>query len=174
MHRTNKQMAPQSLIPYERNAKQHSETQVAQIVASIEEFGWTRPVLVDEANIILAGHGAVLAALKLGMDKIPVVVMDGLTEPQKKALCLADNKIAENGSWDWEIIALEMDELKSSDIDFVSIGLDELLGKKKANTKNETIGDDRFLLQLEFETDKELETVYAEMQERKIECRILS
>ena len=101
-----------ALIPYIRNAKQHSDAQVAQIAASITEFGWGAPILVDGQNNVIAGHGRLLAARKLGMTEVPVVPMAHLTDIQRRALILADNKIAENASWDDELLGLELAELK--------------------------------------------------------------
>src|SRR5713101_7662636 len=97
----------EALIPYANNARTHSEAHVAQIAASIREFGWTNPVLVDGDNGIIAGHGRVLAALKLGMTEIPVIELSGMTEAQKRAYVLADNKLALNAGWDEELLALE-------------------------------------------------------------------
>jgi ParB-like chromosome segregation protein Spo0J len=91
-----------ALIPFARNSRTHSDEQVAQIAASIREFGWTNPILVDADNGILAGHGRLLAARKLGMGEVPVISLDGLTEAQKRALVIADNKLALNAGWDME------------------------------------------------------------------------
>ena len=103
-----------ALIPYIRNAKQHSDAQVAQIAASITEFGWGAPILVDGQNNVIAGHGRLLAARKLGMTEVPVVPMAHLTDIQRKALILADNKIGENASWDDELLGLELAELQEA------------------------------------------------------------
>jgi hypothetical protein len=96
------------LIPYARNARTHSPTQVAQLAASIKEWGWTIPVLVDETGGIIAGHGRILAARQLGIDEIPVMVAGGWTDAQKRAYVIADNKLAMNAGWDEEILALEV------------------------------------------------------------------
>ena len=112
------------LIPYARNARTHSDAQVAQIAASIREFGWTNPVLVDGERGIIAGHGRVLAARKLGMDKVPVIELSHLTEAQRKAYILADNKLAMNAGWDDELLALELGELQAEGFDLDLIGFD--------------------------------------------------
>jgi ParB-like chromosome segregation protein Spo0J len=99
------------LIPYARNARTHSDEQVGQIAASIKEWGWTTPVLVDETGGIIAGHGRTLAAQKLGMTEIPVMVAKGWSETKKRAYIIADNKIALNSGWDNEMLALELGEI---------------------------------------------------------------
>ena len=113
------------LIPYARNAKQHSDAHVAQIAASIAEFGWGSPILVDGQNNVIAGHGRLLAARKLGMGEVPVVTMEHLTDIQRKALILADNKIGENASWDDELLGLELAELQDSGFDLALTGFTE-------------------------------------------------
>lgn len=110
------------LIPYARNAKQHSDAQVAQIAASIREFGWGAPILVDGRNNVIAGHGRLLAARKLGLSEVPVVPLTHLTDTQRKALILADNKIGENATWDDELLALELAELQEAGFDLELTG----------------------------------------------------
>lgn len=100
-----------SLKPNPRNARTHSRKQVGQIAASIHEFGWTAPIVVDEGNVIIAGHGRYLAARELGLTQAPVVVLTGLSAAQKRALALADNKIAANAGWDRALLATELGEL---------------------------------------------------------------
>lgn len=100
-----------SLIPYARNARTHSDAQVAQIAASIREFGWTNPILVDDESGVIAGHGRLLAARKLGMDTVPTIRLEGLTKAQRRALVLADNKLAMNAGWNEEMLKLELEEL---------------------------------------------------------------
>ncbi len=114
-----------TLIPYARNAKQHTDAQVAQIAASIREFGWGSPILVDGQNNVIAGHGRLLAARKLGMTEVPVVPMDHLTDIQRRALILADNKIGENASWENELLGLELAGLQASGFDLELTGFSE-------------------------------------------------
>ena len=95
------------LIPYINNSRTHSEEQVNQIVASINEFGFTNPLLIDEKDSIIAGHGRLLASKKLGMEEVPCIVLKGLTEAQKKAYIIADNKMALNAGWDDELLKIE-------------------------------------------------------------------
>jgi len=113
------------LIPSARNARTHSDEQVAQLAASIREFGWTIPVLVDEAGGIIAGHGRILAAHRLGIEDVPIMVAAGWTDAKKRAYMLADNKLTLNGEWDLERLAIEIAELRASDFDISLIGFSE-------------------------------------------------
>jgi DNA modification methylase len=112
------------LIPYARNARTHSESQVALIAGSIREYGFTNPVLVDGENGIIAGHGRVMAARKLGLEQIPVIELAHLTEAQKRAYILADNKLAEQAGWDKALLALELGDLQDLAVDLTSLGFD--------------------------------------------------
>ena len=114
-----------TLIPYARNARTHNETQIAQIAASIREFGWTNPVLVDGENGIIAGHARVEAARMLGQSEVPVIELDGLTKAQKKAYIVADNKLALNAGWNFEFLKFEFEELKELKFDTTLTGFDE-------------------------------------------------
>jgi DNA modification methylase len=116
------------LVPYARNARTHSDAQVAQIAASIHEWGWTVPVLVDEAGGLIAGHGRVLAARKLGIAEVPVMVARGWSEAQKRAYVLADNKLALNAGWDEELLRVELSDLRDlgTDLSLIGFGEDEL------------------------------------------------
>lgn len=116
-----------ALVPYARNARTHSDAQIAQIAGSIKEWGWTVPVLVDEAGVIIAGHGRVLAALRLGLVEVPVMVARGWSEEQKRAYLIADNKLTENGGWDKQLLMAELQGL--GDLQgMVGFSADELLG----------------------------------------------
>lgn len=112
----------EALIPYARNSRTHSDAQVAQIAASIREFGFTNPVLVDEANGIIAGHGRVLAARKLKMADVPAIRLSHLTEAQKRAYVIADNKLALNAGWDIELLRLEINDLRGLEFDVALTG----------------------------------------------------
>jgi len=127
------------LIPYAKNARTHSDEQVAQIAGSIKEFGFNNPVLVDKEGSIIAGHGRVMAARKLGMDKVPVVELQHLTEAQRKAYVLADNRIALNSGWDTSMLSLELQDLKD-DIDLSLLGFDPDELDKLLNPVEETEG----------------------------------
>jgi DNA modification methylase len=115
--------AVDKLIPYAKNARTHSDEQVAQIAGSIKEFGFNNPILVDKGNSVIAGHGRLMAARKLGMDKVPIVELEHLTESQRKAYVLADNRIALNSGWDTSMLSLELQDLKD-DIDLSLLGFD--------------------------------------------------
>jgi len=120
------------LIPYVRNARTHTEEQVAQVAASIIEFGWTNPILVGADGVIIAGHARLLAARKLGMTEVPVIVLDHLSETQRRALVLADNRLALSAGWDEEMLRVELDSLKADSFDLDLVGftdaeLEELL-----------------------------------------------
>lgn len=118
------QVATSSLIPYANNARTHSEQQVAQIAGSIREFGFNNPVLIDENSTIIAGHGRVLAAVKLGLDQVPCIRLSHLNESQRKAYILADNKIALNAGWNNELLKVEFEELQRMGFDIDLIGFD--------------------------------------------------
>jgi len=112
----------EALIPYVNNSRTHSDEQVAQIAASVREFGWTNPILVDGKNGIIAGHGRLAAARKLGLTEVPVIVLDHLSEAQKKALVIADNKLASNAGWDDEMLRLELGDLQEMGFDATIVG----------------------------------------------------
>jgi DNA modification methylase len=116
------------LTPYARNSRTHDERQVAQIQASITEFGFTNPILIDEAGGIIAGHGRVLAATKLRMDRVPCITLAGLTESQKRAYVIADNKLALNAGWDAELLAAELQGLSDENfnLDLLGFSRDEM------------------------------------------------
>ena len=133
------------LTPYPNNARTHSEAQVAQIVSSIREFGWTNPILTDGHNGVVAGHGRLLAAKALGMAEVPVIELAGLTDAQKRAYVLADNKLAENAGWDFDLLAVEFGELQDAGFNVDVIGFD---------------AGDEALRRVEFRSDGELEGVW--------------
>ena len=114
-----------NLIPYARNPRTHSDAQVAQIAASIAEFGFNNPILVDTNAGIIAGHGRLLAARKLQLQQVPVIVLDHLSETQKRAYILADNKLALNAGWDEQLLGLELDALRDLDFNLDLTGFDE-------------------------------------------------
>ena len=173
---TNKKI--EDLIPYANNSRVHSDAQVAQIAASIKEFGFRNPVLVD-GNGILAGHGRVLAARKLGLDVVPTIDCSDMSDIQKKAYVIADNKLALNATWDNEILALEISAIQDAmDLDILGFDLKELKALYPEETEhgvNETISDEqKNLLMVECVDERELQVLFDEMKERGYECKILS
>lgn len=138
------------LIPYVRNARTHSEAQVSQIAASIREFGFLSPILVAEDNTILAGHGRLAAAQKLGLKKVPCVKENHLTETQKRAYIIADNKLSLNAGWDSELLAVELSELEGADFNVDLLGFDEAELSSIFDADKDVSDDD-------FDVEKELE-----------------
>lgn len=118
----------EDLIPYVNNSRKHSDEQVAQIASSIKEFGWTNPILIDGTNSIIAGHGRLMAARKLKMEEVPTIELSHLTDTQRKALVIADNKLALNADWDTTLLTIELDELLKDGfaLDILGFNADEL------------------------------------------------
>lgn len=136
-----------ALVPYARNSRTHSDEQLAQIAASIREFGFTNPVLIDEQGGIVAGHGRVMAAQRLGMANVPCLRLAGLTEAQRRAYVIADNQIALNAGWDDAMLRLELADLQAADFNLDLLGfdanrLDELLGDEVGETEGLTDADE--------------------------------
>ena len=127
------------LIPHARNARTHSEEQVAQIAGSIAEFGFVNPVLVGADGVIVAGHGRVMAARKLGLSEAPVIVLSHLTSTQRRALMIADNQITTNSGWNEEMLAAELAALKEEAFDLELLGFDDAdIDRLLAGTDHET------------------------------------
>lgn len=130
------------LIPYARNARTHSEEQVTRLASSIKEFGRTNPILVDGENGVIAGHGRLAAAKKLGIEAVPTIELSGLTQAQKRAYILADNRMALDAGWDDELLSIELSELKGMDFDLSLTGfsdeeMGDLLGDGSAATEDD-------------------------------------
>lgn len=139
-------LAVADLVPYTRNARTHPEWQIAQIAASIAEFGFTNPILVGADRVIIAGHGRLLAAERLGLDKVPVIALEHLDERQRRALVIADNKIAENAGWDEELLRQELAGLRADGFDLDIVGfseteLEEILGGLEDPGEPPALGD---------------------------------
>lgn len=113
------------LIPYINNSRTHSDQQVQQVASSIKEFGFTNPILIDEGDGIIAGHGRLMAAQKLGLDEVPTITLEGLTEAQRKAYVIADNQLALNAGWDIGSLSLEVETLTELDFDISLLGFDD-------------------------------------------------
>ena len=150
------------LIPYVNNSRTHSEMQVNQICASINEFGFTNPLLIDEKDNIIAGHGRLLASKKLNMEEVPCIVLEGLTEAQKKAYIIADNKMALNAGWDEELLKIELENLKELNFDLELTGfdideLDDILG---IDEEEKEVEEDDFEIEVPEEPKAKLGDIY--------------
>ena len=153
------------LIPYVNNSRTHSDEQVAQIAASIKEFGWTNPILVDGDNGIIAGHGRLMAARKLGHKEVPTIELKDLTETQKRAYIIADNKLALNAGWDNELLMIELEGILAdgfelelmgfdpSELDNKSIDYDILDDEDLDGTMSDMANGVRKAIQIEFEPE---------------------
>jgi len=172
-------LATTDLIPYANNPRTHSEQQVAQVAASIQEFGFNNPILIDEHNGIIAGHGRLAAAQKLNMNLVPTILLEGLSEAQRKAYVIADNKLTENGGWDYDLLAVEIDRLKELDIDVNLTGfepkevntiLGEEIEKHVSDPKVDFFENEMIM---KFSSEKQLEKWYEMAEKEGIECKIL-
>ena len=141
------------LVPYINNARTHNNEQVDQICASINEYGFTNPLLIYEKNSIIAGHGRLLAAKKLKMKEVPCIVLCGLTEAQKKAYIIADNKLALNAGWDFNLLSLELENLKELDFDLSLTGfsIDEI---------NSLLGTNEDIEDNDYEEQEDLKEIF--------------
>jgi len=172
-------VATTDLIPYANNPRTHSDQQVAQVAASIQEFGFNNPILIDEHNSIIAGHGRLAAAQKLNMNIVPTILLEGLSEAQRKAYVIADNKLTENGGWDYDLLAVEIDRLKELDIDVNLTGfepkevntiLGEEIEKHVSDPKVDFFENEMIM---KFSSEKQLEKWYEMAEKEGIECKIL-
>lgn len=169
------------LTAYAKNSRTHSDAQVAQLVASLREFGFTNPILIDSKNGIIAGHGRLKAAQELGYETVPTIELGELTEEQRRAYIIADNKLALNAGWDYELLSFELQDLQDAGFDVGLTGFsdDEI---KAMNATEEEIDEDfkepsdesRNTLLIECSGERELETLYEEMQKRGFQCKIMS
>lgn len=155
------------LVPYANNSRRHSPQQVDQIAASINEWGWTVPVIVDEKGMLIAGHGRILAAQKLGIEQVPTITATGWTEAQKKAYVIADNKLALNADWNLQILTSEIDSIARLDFDITKLGFDDNeLSKMFNDVEGVTIDDIKIEKELEsitvkFSPDVKIEVINA-------------
>ena len=168
------------LIPYENNSRKHSEYQLKQLEKSIKENGFTNPLLVDEGNNILAGHGRLLAAQGLGMSTVPCVRIVGLSELQKRAYIIADNKLALNADWDEELLRQEFSALEAEGFDLELTGFEQEEIKRLFSSEAAELLDappvldqKKYLLMLEFDNERALERAFDEAKQRGIPCKII-
>jgi ParB-like chromosome segregation protein Spo0J len=167
----------EALIPYAANSRTHSDAQVAQIAASIKEFGWTNPILIDGDNTIIAGHGRLLAARKLGMDEVPAIRIGHLSKAQQRALVIADNKLALNAGWDFDLLKIELKELDDLKFDLNLTGFDI---NELSNLFDDPVIEEKEIpenmenqLLLSFEDEATLQQWYEKAEEAGVECKIL-
>ena len=177
------------LVPYARNARLHSPQQVAQLRASIREFGWTNPVLCKSNGDIIAGHGRVLAAQAEGFATVPVVVLDHLSDAQVRALRIADNKHAANSTWDWQLLSDELKELHALDPDldsdhlgFADVEMRTLLAAEFVppgdgngeGAGTTTVGGQQYLVLTECESEVDQASLFEELKERGFSCKVMN
>lgn len=167
------------LIPYVNNTRTHSEEQVNQIASSIKEFGFTNPVLIDGDGGIVAGHGRVMGAKKLNLDEVPTITLNNLTEAQKKAYIIADNKLALNAGWDENLLKLELIELDELGFDYSNLGfnfdfdIDEFDEDENTIPKEQDYSEK---IEIIIECDNELqqEELYYKLTNEGYKCRVQS
>jgi ParB-like chromosome segregation protein Spo0J len=171
------------LIPYARNARTHSETQVAQIAGSIQEFGFCNPVLIDADNGIIAGHGRVLAAQRLKLESVPCLRLSHLTDAQKRAYVLADNRIALSSGWDEEMLANELSDLHADEFDMSLLGFDadelaKLLefetGEPPEPDVPESNYSEQFGVIVVCETEAAQESTFNALQSQGYNCKVVT
>ena len=176
--------------PYERNARIHSSKQIKQIMEAIKAFGFTNPLLIDDENNLIAGHGRLEAVKQLNIidfkDKpikeLPAIIITGLSEADKKALIIADNKIAENASWDYDLLQAEFQELEAINYDLDLMGfdnLDEIMGadidvEQETKEIKEVEINQKYELLIKCKDESELEQAYNEKIEKGYECKVLT
>lgn len=166
------------LIPYARNSRTHSDIQVAQIAASIQEFGFLNPVIIDGKSGIIAGHGRVLAAQKLGIESVPVVEAAHLSEAQKRAYIIADNKLALNAGWDIDALKIEFDDLSEAgfDLDLTGFMAEEIVALDHADKGSPTAEEYKqvFEVVIACRDEPEQEAIFQMMTAKGLKCRVLS
>ena len=176
--------------PYERNARIHSSKQIKQIMEAIKAFGFTNPLLIDDENNLIAGHGRLEAVKQLNiidfkdkpLKELPAIIITGLSEADKKALIIADNKIAENASWDYDLLQAEFQELEAINYDLDLMGfdnLDEILGadidvEQETKEIKEVEINQKYELLIKCKDESELEQAYNENIEKGYECKVLT
>ena len=176
-----KTVSVDSLIPYIRNSRTHSAEQVAQIAASIKEFGFLNPIIIDGDNGIIAGHGRVMAAQKLGIRELPCIEASHLSDTQRRAYIIADNQLALNADWDLSKLQIEIEDLQKSNFDIDLLGFDDeflsdLIGDEQdlANDDVVAINDEqKNILMIEFDSEWQLQEAYGIYSGKGLKCKIL-
>jgi ParB-like chromosome segregation protein Spo0J len=172
-------VAIDKIIPYARNSRTHSDEQVAQIAASIKEFGFTNPVLIDKDGGIIAGHGRVLAARKLGLKEVPCIRLGHLTETQKKAYVIADNKLALNAGWDVDLLCIEIKELALENFSLTTLGFDnqelaKMFDEESEKPLIEETYSQVFNVIVECKDEQEQEKIFNRLDSEGYKCRVQS
>lgn len=168
------------LIPYVNNTRTHSEEQVNQIASSIKEFGFTNPVLIDEQGGLIAGHGRVMGGKKLGLKEVLTITLNNLTEAQKKAYIIADNKIALNAGWDEDLLQLELIALDELGFDYSNLGFDfdfhieEIEDEFNEQNLKEQDYKEKFEIIIECDNELQQEQIYYELDKKGYKCRVQS
>lgn len=167
-------LATDKLIPYLNNARTHSDKQISQIAASIREFGFTNPILVDRLNTIIAGHGRLSAAKKLELETVPVIRIEHMTKAQQKSYVLADNQLALNAGWDDDLLKLELGELKEMEFDLDLLGFDTLpdFEANLPDDDDEKNMDQKMIITVMFDDITALEDLFQELNERGFKVKI--
>lgn len=172
----------EKLIPYEKNNRIHSDDQITNIATSIEKFGFNQPIIIDETNTILVGHGRLDAAKKLGLKKVPIVQLNNLSEQDKIAYRILDNKLQNDSSWDFANLEYELNKLKETDFDVSFCDLDEMFQKlgmsnlenKDIPSNNETyIDEEKFLVVIQCLNETDQKVCYDDCVDRGLKCKII-
>ena len=171
-------VATDDLIPYIHNSRTHSEAQIKQIAASIREFGFTNPILIDDEGTIIAGHGRVMAAKVLQLDEVPTITLGALTDAQRKAYVIADNKLALNAGWDTEVLLAEIESLQDLNFDTQLLGfsadeLSEMLNIEEPELKEESYAE-IFNIVVECDDEMEQEKIFNKLEAEGYKCRVQS
>jgi len=162
-----KYLSINDLVPYANNPRTHTDNQVNQVASSIKEFGFNNPILIDEGKGVIAGHGRLAAAKKLGLETVPTITLAGLTEAQRKAYVIADNKLTENSRWDYDLLSIEIERLKELDFELSELGFSEvelegicnsepdmsILAELDDEELDQFEGDVKRAIQIEFESE---------------------
>lgn len=155
---------PAELIPYAKNARKHPEEQISHLMASIKEFGFLVPIIVDGNDTIVAGHGRLVAAQRLGLEKVPTVKADHLTDAQRKAYTIVDNRLAETSSWDVDMLKLEIDDIEGLGIDLDDIGFQSKEDFQdpdfEFDPKDKNDSDEKLELRITFDLREDLEEAF--------------
>lgn len=168
------------IIPYINNPRKNTDTAIIKVASSIKEFGWQQPIVVDTENVIVVGHTRYLAAKKLELEKIPVVIASELTSAQIKAYRIADNRIAEESEWDGDLLSVEIEGLSYEDIDLSVIGFENkeleriLSGESNAKIGSRTDLEDKFKLTIDFSSEEDCQILLDELIDRGFKVGVIS